>query len=182
MINRISVFAFAFLFLVGCSDPISVDTEAPVAESGRFTPPNPATKNLKISEIVVATVEDSGEFSILLAALAEADLVGAVDGRTILTVFAPTNAAFEAIGVNEHNVGDVEGLADILLYHVVGGRKVAEIVLGQESLTTLQGGSLTVDAENVALIDANHRSAGIVAADIAARNGIIHVIDTVVLP
>ena len=64
----------------------------------------------------------------------------------------------EAIGVNEHNVGDVEGLADILLYHVVGGRKVAEIVLGQESLTTLQGGSLTVDAENVALIDANHRA------------------------
>ena len=184
MIYRFSVLAFAFLFLVGCSDPISVDSEAPVAEQGRFTPPNPATKNLTIAEIVVATVEDSGEFSTLLAALSRADLVGAVSGRSIFTVFAPTNAAFKKIGLDAHNIDTVpvDALTDILLYHVVKGRKVASIVLGAESLTTLQGGSLKVDAANGALIDANGGSSSIVAVDIAARNGIVHVIDSVVLP
>ena len=73
-------------------------------------------------------------------------------------------------------------MTDILLYHVVKGRKVASIVLGAESLTTLQGGSLKVDAANGALIDANGGSSSIVAVDIAARNGIVHVIDSVVLP
>ena len=185
MIYRFSVLAFAFLFLVGCSDPISVDSEAPVAEQGRFTPPNPATKNLTIAQIVVAQVEGNGEFETLLAALAAADLVDAVSGRSIFTVFAPTDAAFAKLGLNPHNVGDAldkETLTNILLYHVVPGRKVASVVLGAESLTAAQGGMLKVDADNVALIDANGRSAGIVGVDIAARNGIIHVIDTVVLP
>ncbi|MEM8487252.1 MAG: fasciclin domain-containing protein [Bacteroidota bacterium] len=184
MIYRFSVLAFAFLFLVGCSDPISVDSEAPVAEQGRFTPPNPATKNLTIAEIVVAQVDANGEFETLLAALAATDLVGAVSGRTIFTVFAPTDAAFAELGLNPHNVGDLDkdALSNILLYHVVPGRKVASIVLGSESLTAAQGGTLKVDADNVALIDANGGSAGIVGVDIAARNGIIHVIDSVVLP
>ncbi len=184
MIYRFSVLAFAFLFLVGCSDPISVDTEAPVAEQGRFTPPNPATKNLTIAEIVVSQVDNAGEFETLLAALVAADLVGAVSGKTIFTVFAPTDAAFAKLGLNPHNVGDLDkdALTNILLYHVVPGRKVASIVLGSESLTAAQGGTLKVDAANGALIDANGGSASIVATDIAARNGIIHVIDAVVLP
>lgn len=184
MTYRFSVLAFAFLFLVGCSDPISVDTEAPAVEQGRFTPPNPATKNLTIADIVVAQVEGNGEFETLLAALAAADLVGAVSGKTIFTVFAPTDAAFAKLGLNPHNVGDLDkaALTNILLYHVVPGRKVASVVLASETLTAAQGGMLKVDADNVALIDANGGSAGIVGVDIAARNGIIHVIDSVVLP
>ena len=180
--KRFSVLAFAVLFAFGCSDPISVDNEVPAVENGRFTPPNPATKNLTIAEIVVSQVNSTGEFSVLLAALAEAELVDAVSGRTIFTVVAPTNAAFNALGINEHNVGDVDGLADILLYHVTPGRFTAEIVLQQNKLTMANGGMLTVNTNPPSFTDANGRTANIVYTDIAARNGIIHVIDTVVLP
>ena len=182
--KRFSVLVFALLLVVGCSDPISVENEAPAVENGRFTPPNPATKNLKISEIVASLVETEGEFEVLLAALQATGLDAAVDGRTIFTVVAPTDDAFNAIGLNEYNVGglDKDFLTDVLLYHVKPGRFTAEIVLQQSALTMANGGTLKVDASAPGFIDANGRSAGIVYTDIAARNGIIHVIDTVVLP
>ena len=179
-----SVLALALFLVVGCSDSVSVDTEAPVVENGRFTPPNPATKNLKISEIVANVVATQGEFETLLAALQATGLDAAVDGRTIFTVVAPTDQAFADIGLNKYNVGDLDKdfLTDVLLYHVKGGRFTAEIVLQQSALTMANGGTLKVDAGAPGFVDANGRSAGIVYTDIAARNGIIHVIDTVVLP
>ncbi len=187
MIKRISIFTLAVLFVMGCSDPVSVESiEAPVSESRRFAPPADDFKKLTIADIVVAVSNDSGEFSILLAALQKAELVGAVDGKQPLTVFAPTNAAFVSLlgelGASSLDDIDKATLTQVLLYHVVGGRRVASIVLGSDNLHTLQGGKLTVDAKNGALIDANHRSANIVGVDIAARNGIVHVIDRVVLP
>ena len=188
MIKRFSMLALAMLVAFGCSDPISVDdTSAPEVENRRFTPPEGADfRNLTIAGVVVAVVESSGEFSILLEALSRVDLVGAVDGRTPLTVFAPTNDAFVALlgelGAGSLNDIDDETLTQVLLYHVVPGRVTAELVLGSSQLTTLQGGKLTVDASNVALIDENGRSSDIVDVNIAPRNGIIHVINKVVLP
>lgn len=180
--KRLSVLLFALVLAVGCSDPISVENESPAVENGRFTPPSPATKNLKISEIVVNSVNTTGEFSVLLAALSAAELVGAVDGRTIYTVVAPTDAAFHAAGITAENVGslDKDFLTDVLLYHVKPGRFTAEIVLQQDALTMANGGTLHVNGAT--LTDANGGVANIVGTDIAARNGIIHVIDAVVIP
>lgn len=180
--NRLPIFLFVFLLAAGCADPISVETEAPAVESQRFTPPDPATKNLKISEIVAASVESTGEFSVLLEALQATGLDAAVDGKTIFTVVAPTNDAFAALGLDESNVGGVEGLSNILLYHVIPGRYPASRVLSQSSLTMANGGTLTVNAGSASFTDAAGRTSNIIMTDIAARNGIIHVIDAVVLP
>ena len=188
MIKRFSMLALAVLVAFGCSDPISVDNSVePTAESRRFTPPEGADfRNLTIAGVVVAVVDASGEFSILLEALSRVDLVGAVDSNRPLTVFAPTNDAFVALlgelGATSLDDIDDETLTQVLLYHVVPGRVTAELVLGSDKLQTLQGGKLKVDADNVALIDMNGRSSNIVDVNIAPRNGIIHVIDTVVLP
>ena len=188
MIQRFFIFSFAFLFAVGCSDPISVDSEieGPVAESRRFTPPDDTFRKLTIAEFVQLQVDETGEFSILLAALSRVNLVGAFEGKKPLTVFAPTNAAFIALldelGANSLDDISDETLTAVLLYHVVPGRRVASIVLNSNKLHTLNGAKLKVDADNVALIDANGRSAGIVNVDFAPRNGIVHVINKVVLP
>ena len=188
MIKRFSMLALAMLVAFGCSDPISVDdTAAPEVESRRFTPPvGQDFRNLTIAGVVVAVVDASGEFSILLEALSRVDLVGAVDGNTPLTVFAPTNDAFVALlgelGATSLDDIDDETLTQVLLYHVVPGRVTAELVLGSSQLMTLQGGKLTVNAGDVSLTDQNGRTSDIVDVNIAPRNGIIHVIDTVVLP
>jgi uncharacterized surface protein with fasciclin (FAS1) repeats len=116
-------------------------------------------------------------FDVLVAAVQEAGLVEALDGNRQLTVLAPTDAAFDAIGVTEDDVGEVDSLAQILTYHVVPGRRRAQSVVNASSLPTLNG--TQVDVEGTAL---NGGQANIVATDIEASNGIVHVIDGVLLP
>jgi uncharacterized surface protein with fasciclin (FAS1) repeats len=104
-------------------------------------------------------------------------------------VFAPTDAAFEALAYElKLSVGELvdfllanpEYLEDVLLYHVSPGRRNSNAVLGSQRLNTLQGGFLYQDGG--VLTDQVEREVGIVALDITASNGIIHVIDNVVLP
>ncbi len=133
---------------------------------------------------IVETAVAAGSFETLVAAVQAADLVEVLQGEGPFTVFAPTDEAFAALPD-----GTVEGLLDpankeklvaVLTYHVVPGMVMAKDAQGAEvELETVQGASLTVDGtgEGVMVNDAN-----VVTADIVADNGVIHVIDAVILP
>ncbi|MFN2108526.1 MAG: extracellular solute-binding protein, partial [Anaerolineae bacterium] len=132
-----------------------------------------------IADIAVA----DGNFTTLVAALDAAGLVETLAGDGEFTVFAPTDDAFAALpeGTVEGLLEDPEGaLTDILLYHVVDGAIPAETIVTLDSVTTLQGDDvkITVTDDGVVLND----TVNVTATDIAASNGIIHVIDAVLIP
>ena len=130
---------------------------------------------------IAETAKETGSFATLLAAVEAAGLVDALTGNTSLTVFAPTDEAFGKLpeGTVEELLNDVPRLKNILTYHVVEGTVSAEDVAKLDRAKTLQGTDLTIDTSNgVKLNDA----ATVVRADIKADNGMIHVIDTVLLP
>jgi len=128
---------------------------------------------------IVQVATDAGSFKTLIAALKATDLVGTLSGqgKGPFTVFAPTDAAFAKLppGTVENLLANPEQLKSILLYHVVAGDLRATDVLSRTSLQTVNGQSLTISGTKV-------NDANIVATDILARNGVIHVIDTVLLP
>ncbi|MEJ2297721.1 MAG: fasciclin domain-containing protein [Woeseiaceae bacterium] len=137
-----------------------------------------------IAEIAVTTPG----FTTLVAALSCTDLVGAVaDPDAELTVFAPTDQAFAALGLDATNICgtfDTATLTTILLYHVVGERRPSPSVINgrNKSIEMLAGGAIYPVGQRSLTINANSSTANIVAADILASNGIIHVIDYVLLP
>jgi uncharacterized surface protein with fasciclin (FAS1) repeats len=123
-------------------------------------------------------------FDVLVAAVQEAGLVGALSGNRQLTVFAPTDTAFGKLGVTADNVGDVDfeaavgtSLAEILTYHVTPGRRKAVSIVNANQVPTLNGAKVDVDGTNL-----NGDQADIVATNIEASNGFVHVIDGVLLP
>jgi uncharacterized surface protein with fasciclin (FAS1) repeats len=121
-------------------------------------------------------------FSTLVTALDAAGLVDTLNNPGSFTVFAPTNAAFAALpaGTLDAVLADKDLLTTILLYHVLGGKALASDVVGQTSLNMLDGGSVTVEVRDgkVFLND----TVQIVTTDIVATNGVIHVINGVLLP
>jgi transforming growth factor-beta-induced protein len=131
-------------------------------------------------DIVDIAVED-GRFETLVAAVGAADLVDALKGEGPLTVFAPTDDAFAALpeGTVEALLNDIPALTDILLYHVFEGKFMASDVLGLKNAMSLQGqyAEFSLDMDK-AMID----NAQIILTDIEASNGVIHVIDAVILP
>lgn len=121
-------------------------------------------------------------FDALVEAVAAAGLVDALRGDNEgagFTVFAPTDAAFEALG---EVPSDPEVLAQVLLYHVVPATALSTDLSDDQALPTLQGGTLTVDLSAGVRIEGANSAATVVAADVGASNGVIHVIDTVLLP
>ncbi len=130
---------------------------------------------------IVDTAAAAGNFTTLLAAAEAAGLVDALRGEGPLTVFAPTDEAFAKLpaGTLESLLADPEALADILLYHVAEGKLTAKNVADRGFIPTLLGRPLAITAmtDGVRVNEAN-----VVAADIEASNGIIHVIDTVLVP
>jgi transforming growth factor-beta-induced protein len=132
------------------------------------------------SNIVDTAVAD-GRFTTLVAAVQAAGLAETLSGEGTFTVFAPTDDAFAKLpaGTVEALLADPEALTNILLYHVADGREMAADVLGMEKVATLQGKSIMVkqDMGNVYLNDAQ-----VLITDILTSNGVIHVIDTVLIP
>ncbi len=135
---------------------------------------------------IVETAVQADDFTILAKALEAGDLAGALQGDGPFTVFAPTDAAFEALPE-----GQLEALLQpenkaqlqaILKYHVVSGAAMASDVTGMDAAPTLEGRPVQfqVDGEAVNLMGQN--TATVVQADIEASNGVIHVIDSVLLP
>ncbi len=134
---------------------------------------------------IAEVAAEAGSFTTLLAAVEAAGLVDALTGEGPLTVFAPTDdafaAAFAALGIEPADLlADTETLTDILLYHVVAGEAYAADVVTLDSATTLNGldVSISVSDEGVFLND----STQVIATDVMASNGVIHVIDSVLLP
>ncbi|MDH3471875.1 MAG: fasciclin domain-containing protein [Acidimicrobiia bacterium] len=130
---------------------------------------------------IVDTAVAAGDFTTLVAAIQAAGLVDTLKGEGPFTVFAPTDAAFAALpeGTVEALLEDIPALTDILLYHVVAGAVPAADVVGLSSATTVQGSdvTITVEGDSVMLNDAT-----VTATDIETSNGIIHVIDAVLIP
>lgn len=121
------------------------------------------------------------DFSTLVAAVKAAGLVDALSGDTELTVFAPTNAAFAKLpaGTLEALLADKEKLADILKYHIVAGKVLAKDVVNLDSADALNGKELEIDTEGAQV---RINNANVIKTDIEAKNGVIHVIDTVLIP
>jgi uncharacterized surface protein with fasciclin (FAS1) repeats len=118
----------------------------------------------------------------LAAAVTAAGLVGTLQGEGPFTVFAPTDAAFAAIQKDVDNLLKPENkakLSDILTYHVVSGKAMAADLKDGQELTTVQGSKLKVSIKDGKVMI---NGANVISADIAASNGVIHVIDKVVMP
>ncbi|MDX1648105.1 MAG: fasciclin domain-containing protein [Longimicrobiales bacterium] len=130
---------------------------------------------------IVAVAQSAGSFETLLQAATAADLVAVLKGEGPFTVFAPTDEAFAKIPDEQLNalLQDTEALRQVLLYHVVPGKVEASQVVNLESAETAAGQRVRIAVENgtVKVDDAT-----VVATDIAATNGVIHVIDQVILP
>ena len=130
---------------------------------------------------IVATASASGSFNTLVAAVQAAGLVETLQSDGPFTVFAPTDDAFAKLpeGTVEALIADPDQLRAILLYHVVPGKVMAADVVSLDSATTAQGSDL-----KIALADGGVRinNANVTATDIETSNGVIHVIDTVIIP
>jgi len=129
---------------------------------------------------IVETAIEAGSFQTLVAAVEAAGLVETLSGTGPFTVFAPTDEAFSKIPKEtlEAILADKEKLSAILTYHVVSGKVMASDVVNIKEAETVQGGKLSIDATNgVKINDAN-----VIKPDIETSNGVIHVIDTVLLP
>ena len=149
----------------------------------------------KKSQDIVGIATSSHDFSTLVAALKAADLVSALQSDGPFTVFAPTNAAFSKIDSNTLNSllepKNKKQLTSILTYHVIKGKLTAADVVealekgkGEVELTTLSGAKLKAikNDEGILLRDQNGAYSHIEKTDLLASNGVIHVIDSVVMP
>ncbi len=135
------------------------------------------------SKDIVDTAVSAGKFKTLVAAVKAAGLADTLKGNGPFTVFAPTDEAFAKLPK-----GTVEDLlkpenkaklVSILTYHVVPGKIMSKDIAGKKAeVTTVQGSKLSVDATSGVKVD----NAAVVTADVMASNGVIHIIDTVVLP
>ncbi len=144
-------------------------------------------KGPTIVDVAVAVNSDgpyAGSFDTLIAALGAADpaVLATLSGNGQHTVFAPTDDAFAKLDLDESNIGDLDQgfLTDVLLYHVANGRRDSEDVVDSRRIRTLLGEFLKQD--DGILMDNVGQASVIVVVDVPAANGIIHVIDTVVLP
>jgi uncharacterized surface protein with fasciclin (FAS1) repeats len=129
---------------------------------------------------IIETARAAGSFTTLLAALEAAELTDALRGDGPFTVFAPTDEAFAKLpkGTLEALLNDIPKLQSILTYHVVPGKVLSEDVVRLASAKTLQGQKVRIGSASSVTVD----NARVVTTDITATNGVIHVIDTVLLP
>ncbi len=130
----------------------------------------------------------TASFKLLQAAVAKTGLVTSLVGTGPITVFAPTDAAFVAVGIDSAAIAKTPAatLATILSYHVVANRTYSPLITSGSSLTTLQGGTITAGVSTTALTVTGKGNGGtasnIVGPDITATNGIVHIIDRLLLP
>ena len=166
-----------------------------VAQYGKEKAKAAKTSYKKAKKNIVEVAMGSDQHTTLVAAIKAADLAGALQAEGPFTVFAPTNAAFDKLPDGTLNKllmpENKEMLTEILTYHVVpaslNSKAVAKAIKagdGQAEVKTLAGDMLTATIKdgNVYLIDENGNMSAVTAVDIKASNGVIHVIDTVILP
>ncbi|MFC3852165.1 fasciclin domain-containing protein [Salinispirillum marinum] len=133
------------------------------------------------SKDIVDTAVEAGDFTTLVAAVQAAGLVETLKGPGPFTVFAPTDDAFAALpaGTVEGLLQNIPQLQAVLTYHVVPGKVMAADVVGLSTATTVQGSNIDIEVRNGNVyVD----GAQVVMTDIETSNGVIHVIDAVILP
>lgn len=176
------------LFLGACSS----GTTAPATSAPPMTPASSApaaTTAAPQAMDIVDTAVAAGDFTTLAAAVTAAGLVDTLKGPGPFTVFAPTDSAFAKLpaGTVDELLKEPTGqLAEILKYHVVAGKVMAAdvVTLDGQKVATVQGAELTVEVADgkVVLVDAAGNRINVVTTDVEASNGVIHVIDGVLLP
>ncbi|MEG4230005.1 fasciclin domain-containing protein [Microcoleus sp. N9_B2] len=129
---------------------------------------------------IVDTAVSAGSFTTLVAAVQAAGLVDTLKGAGPFTVFAPTDEAFAKLpaGTVDSLLKDIPKLKKILTYHVVSGKVMAADVVKLKSAKTVEGSEVKIDASNGVKIN----DSTVTTADVAADNGVIHIIDSVLLP
>jgi uncharacterized surface protein with fasciclin (FAS1) repeats len=144
--------------------------------SNHATKAEPATAK----QDIIDTAINAGNFGTLVTAIQAAGLVDTLKGEGPFTVFAPTDDAFAKIPKDKLAalLADKDALTQVLTYHVVPGAVSSSEVSKLDSAKTVQGSSVTIDAADGVKID----NANVVVADIVTSNGVIHVIDTVIIP
>ncbi|WP_170465495.1 fasciclin domain-containing protein [Ruegeria arenilitoris] len=134
------------------------------------------------SKDIVATAVGAGSFETLVAAVQAAELVDTLKGEGPFTVFAPTDEAFAALPAGTVETllkpENKDQLVAVLTYHVVPGKVMSGDLSDDMKAATVQGGEITIDLDNGVMIN----DANVVQADIETSNGVIHVIDKVILP
>ena len=140
-----------------------------------------AREDAEIDKNIVEVAVEAGSFETLVAAVQAAGLAETLAGEGPFTVFAPTDAAFAKLpeGTVEALLQDTERLTQILLYHVVSGEVTASEVVNLNRAETLQGQAVSIRVNDGTVMI---NDASVVSADVMASNGVIHVIDTVLLP
>ena len=130
---------------------------------------------------IVGVASAAGSFDTLLAAAKAAGLVETLQSEGPFTVFAPTDDAFAKLpeGTVENLLANPDKLKQILLYHVVSGKVSAKDVVGLSSATTVQGSDIAISVKGDTV---KINNATVIQADVMASNGVVHVIDTVIVP
>lgn len=176
--SRLAVFAALPVLALGVA--ACGDDEDETAGGGTTTA---ETQTMAAGEDIVALAQGNEDLSTLVQAVTAADLVETLQGEGPFTVFAPTNAAFEALpdGTLDSLLEpeNKDQLTEILTYHVVPGEYMAADLEDGQTLTTVQGDELTV-AVNDGTVTVN--GAEVATADVDASNGVVHVIDQVLTP
>lgn len=192
LVKKISMFSFAALVMTSCGDGkkteeevVATDSTEVVIEEAEMVQPT----------TIVDVAVGNENFSTLVAAVKAAGLVETLSSEGPFTVFAPTNEAFSKLPAgtvdNLLKPENVEKLKSVLTYHVVAGKFEAAAVIdainknnGKFTVTTVQGGKIDLILKDgkVVLTDANGNSSTVAMADVAASNGVIHAIDSVVMP
>lgn len=173
--------ASAALFAAGCGDDDS-DAAAGTTASTPVTQTAPAATT---AGTIVDVAASNPDFSILVAAVQQAGLVDTLSGTGPFTVFAPTNAAFEAaladLGLTQEQLLASPDLGKILTYHVLPARVGSADITGPTSPETAEGSALDVTVEG-GEVKVGAGGATVVQADVEASNGVIHAIDAVLIP
>lgn len=170
--NKLMKFSLALSLLLAVAPATLAGHHAEKSNSHAAAP--------KAKDIVTTAVE-AGSFKTLATALTAAGLIDTLKGKGPFTVFAPTDAAFAKIpkATLDALLKDKAALKKVLLYHVVAGNVMAKDVVKLKTAKTVQGSNVTisVNGKNVKINNAN-----VTATDIKTSNGVIHVIDTVIMP
>jgi uncharacterized surface protein with fasciclin (FAS1) repeats len=174
LVAFLAVFA---LVIAACSDSDEAETTTTAAPVETTEAMEEEMESNTIVDVAIAN-----DFTTLVAAVQAAGLVETLQGEGPFTVFAPTDEAFAALpeGTLESLLEDPAALAEILTYHVVSGAVLAADVVGLDSATTVQGEDIAIEVvDGVVVLNG---SANVIATDVMASNGVVHVIDAVILP
>lgn len=172
------VLAFG-LVVAACGDD---DAGSATTIEAPTTTAAPTTTEASAPGDIVDVAVGAGGFETLVAAVQAADLVDTLKGEGPFTVFAPTDEAFAALpeGTVAGLLEDIPALTDILLYHVVAGEVYAETVVTLDSAMTVQGSDITIEVTDAGVL--LNGEILVTMTDIQASNGVIHVIDGVLIP